>query len=165
MDRLSRRAFLRSGQASAAQRPPPWTGDSFIDLCTRCGDCLQACPEGILFKGDGGFPQIRFLGEGCTFCGKCANACSEQVFDLAREAFTWKASVKETCLTHANIHCQTCQDICEPRAITFRPQLNHVPEPEVNENACNGCGACLAVCPQDAIALEIPQTSEVTHAE
>ncbi|MCK7544105.1 ferredoxin-type protein NapF [Marinobacter bryozoorum] len=153
----SRRAlFLGRNRAVASRNRPPWTGDDFTDACTRCGDCVTACPEQVLAPGDGGFPQVVFRGEGCTFCGECAAACPEPVFDLTAVAFEWKAQVESQCLAHSGVHCQSCQDACEPRAIRFRPRLGRPPVPEISEEACTGCFACAAICPQDAIALQKP---------
>ena len=162
----SRRAFLRGRHTPLADsRRPPWTGDDFTDLCTRCGECVSACPEQVLAPGDGGFPQVVFRGEGCTFCGDCADACPEPVFDLTRPAFDWTAQVQQRCLALHGIHCQSCQDACEPTAIRFRPQLGKAPVPDIAEDLCTGCFACAAVCPEDAITLETPSPAEDTaHA-
>lgn len=160
---LARRSFLRGGRTLSAERRPPWTDESFTDACVRCGDCIDACPENVLFKGDGGFPQIGFQDEGCTFCEECVRACNEPVFDLAREAFSWRARIRDNCLALANIHCQSCQDACEPEAIRFSPSLAHVPTPRVALDDCTGCGACVAVCPQDAIELAAPAGKENNH--
>lgn len=157
----SRRALLRGrGAPLANRRRPPWTDDDFTDLCTRCGDCIKACPEQVLAPGDGGFPQVVFRGEGCTFCGDCAEACPEPVFDLARSAFEWYARIQEHCLALDGIHCQSCEDACEPMAIRFRPRLGKPPVPEISEDLCTGCFACAAVCPRDAIAFVTPSTEQ-----
>lgn len=165
---LARRSFLRgrlgNNRSSSDERRPPWTDESFTEACVRCGDCIDACPENILFKGDGGFPQIHFEHEGCTFCQECVRACDEPVFDLAREAFSWRAAIRDNCLALANIHCQSCQDACEPDAIRFTPSPGHVPTPQVALDDCTGCGACVAVCPQDAIELARPVEKENTYA-
>lgn len=153
---MSRRALLRGGAPLAIDRQPPWTDSTFVDTCIRCGDCIDACPESILIKGDGGFPQVTFANDGCTLCGDCATACPEPVFDFKREAFEWRARIESTCLALNNIQCQSCQDSCETDAIRFRPTLGRVPQPEVITDDCTGCGACTSVCPQDAIALEKP---------
>ena len=151
---LSRRALLRGGSSARPVRRPPWTGDNLTDICTRCSDCINACPDNLLYKGDGGFPEISFREEGCNFCGKCAEVCSEAVFDIGRLAFEWHIAITGNCLALSDIDCQSCQDACEPRAIRFRPTLGRAPQPELLLDACNGCGACLAVCPADAIKLE-----------
>lgn len=160
----SRRLFLRGGRATASEWRPPWTTEAITDQCIRCDRCIEACPEGVLFRGDGGFPQIRFTGDGCTLCSECARACPEPVFDLTREAFPWRAVIQDNCLAHANIHCQTCRDACEPAAIRFTPKLGHVAIPEIAEDDCTGCGACVAVCPEDAISLVTQEQREQTHA-
>ena len=70
---VSRRAFLRGGRAAPAlPRPPGALADGdFESACTRCGDCLAACPDGLLVKGEGGFPMYEAARGECTFCGDC----------------------------------------------------------------------------------------------
>jgi len=153
---LSRRALLRGVGKGTPVHRPPWTGDDFTDLCTRCSDCIAACPDQLLFKGDGGFPEISFTQEGCNFCGQCAQVCKVQAFNTSVPAFTWLISLTESCLALADIDCRSCEDACEPRAIRFRPALGRPAQPELSLDACNGCGACVAVCPADAIRLEEP---------
>ena len=68
---LSRRGLLRGRLTTpkpGVQLPWSVSWDEFITDCTRCGDCLTACPEQILVKGDGGFPTVDFLRGECTFC-------------------------------------------------------------------------------------------------
>ena len=58
----SRRGFLRGRPRPRAEIRPPWalTEPAFSARCTRCGDCLTACPQKILVAGDGGFPTVDF---------------------------------------------------------------------------------------------------------
>ncbi|EHC55310.1 Ferredoxin-type protein NapF [Salmonella enterica subsp. enterica serovar Inverness str. R8-3668] len=39
-------------------------------------------------------------------------------------------------------------------AITFRPTLSGIYQPQLDSQACHGCGACVAICPVSAIKAE-----------
>lgn len=155
-----RRALLRRLAGAETPRLPPWTADDFSDRCTRCGDCVRACPEQVLRLGDGGFPQLDLTHAGCSLCGACADSCDAGLFDRAQPAFPWRARIGERCLALAGIHCRACEDSCEARAIRFRPQLGGPPLPQLDSLACTGCGACLAPCPSQAIQLSEEMTAD-----
>lgn len=152
-----RRALLRGTwrKPATAIRPPWATEHTIVDSCRHCDACIDACPQDILFRGDGGFPTVDFnLGRGeCTFCGDCADACPEPVFDRdLAPAWSLTLSIDETaCLPHAGVHCEACRDICDQAAISFKPRLGGPARPGIDEDACTGCGACLSVCPSQAI--------------
>ncbi|HRQ65145.1 MAG TPA: ferredoxin-type protein NapF [Xanthomonadaceae bacterium] len=159
---LSRRALLRGHHGSVVPPGrPPWAlaEAGFSEACTRCGDCLAACPEGILVAGDGGFPEVDFRRGACTFCGDCVKACASGALSAAiSPAWALRARVDHTCLARRGVHCQSCRDACEPEAIRFA-YLGSVPVPEVDLDACSGCGACVAACPADAIAVLHAETA------
>lgn len=152
---LSRRALLFGRPRSVPTSPlPPWArAKSFFDECTRCGECAKACPEGVIAKGDGGFPRMDFTLAGCTFCGACAESCPEAVFQ-SRECSPWniRAVIEPNCLARRGIHCQSCADACPDMALRFRPALGTCPQPFVTD-ACTGCGACVSACPGTAIRV------------
>lgn len=160
---LSKRRWLNLGKARP--RPAnrlPWSVDwaRFTADCHRCGDCLSACPENIIVAGDGGFPVLDFsLGE-CTFCGRCAETCHQNIFVALNES-PWhqQAQVKEGCLTDNGVFCRSCEDSCEVGAIRFRPRLGGISRPELDMDACNGCGACVAGCPTRAIKIEVQESA------
>jgi ferredoxin-type protein NapF len=58
---------------------------TFVDGCSQCGDCLNVCPENIIKKGDGGFPEVDFLQGECTFCQKCVESCDQNIFFKLRK--------------------------------------------------------------------------------
>lgn len=159
-----RRSFLRGDvrsvmAADAAATPrPPWSlhpDSAFIEHCTRCGDCVRACPRGVLSSGDGGFPQISFAAAGCSLCGDCAKACPTGAIDRARraEAFEWRVQIDAMCLNRRGVECRVCGDACEARALRFVPARGGIAELQVDTAACTGCGDCVAVCPVGAITL------------
>lgn len=43
----------------------------FPERCRLCGDCVAACPHGVLRRGETRIEQ----GEGCQFCATCAEVC------------------------------------------------------------------------------------------
>ena len=42
---------------------------------------------------------------------------------------------------------EVAKDSCPMNAIRFRLQLGGVAKPILDLESCNGCGACLSVCP------------------
>lgn len=158
IDRSKRRLLLGAGRRAVPVVRPPWTDDDSVTAaCTRCGDCIRACPERVLTVGDGGFPQLDpRTGSGeCTFCGRCADSCAAAVFDRSRiPALPVLATVAAAdCLAHAGIHCAICRDGCPEAAIGFPLAPGRVAVPVVAAAACTGCGACIGLCPAKALSL------------
>jgi len=48
-----------------------------LDKCTGCGDCVPACPFGLLEIID---DKVQ-LQEGCTLCGACQEVCAHEALD------------------------------------------------------------------------------------
>ncbi|MBS1159432.1 MAG: ferredoxin-type protein NapF [Proteobacteria bacterium] len=145
---------------------PPWAlaEAAFLEKCTRCAACLDACPTHLLVKGGGGFPVADFTPgqapEGCTFCGDCRRACHDGALQQVdgQPAWSLRAVFGETCLAARNVVCRTCGEACEVGAISFPPRLGGVARPQLVADACSGCGACLADCPTQAIRV-LPDSS------
>lgn len=55
-----------------------------VDLCTRCGICVDGCPTGALGITPEGWPAI-VRPEDCAYCGTCEDLCSEGAIELAYE--------------------------------------------------------------------------------
>ncbi len=151
-----RRQLLRGRFNRPGVIRPPWSIDeaAFVDGCTRCGHCAQQCPEQILQMGSGGFPEVNFsLGE-CTFCADCVSACEASVFYSTLQV-PWKnqAKIDNSCLVQQSVVCRSCAEQCEPEAIRFQLRLGGVAMPEIDLSRCNGCGACVSVCPTRAITV------------
>ncbi|MDF0602439.1 ferredoxin-type protein NapF [Psychromarinibacter sp. C21-152] len=148
---LPRRALF-GGNGTAGVMP--WTDPQRIfERCTGCGACTRACPEGIVTSGRGGHPYIEFT-SACTFCGACAEACPEDVFDTARTPpMAAVARIGESCFEPLGISCRACEDACPEMALRTRPQLGGTARVEVSDAACTGCGACVSVCPVNAVEI------------
>ena len=125
---------------------------AFQEACTGCGDCLDACPEAILFKDDGNFPYVDMVDNGCTFCGDCIAACETGAL-VADQPWPWAVDVSQDCLSAKGVECRACQDFCDSRAIRFRPALGGKVQMQLDSSLCTGCGFCIAPCPVDAIYL------------
>ena len=151
----SRRRFFGSHLPCVAPFRPPWSVPEacFVDACSRCDDCVRACPTGLLQRGDSGFPLADFSAAACSFCGDCANACKTGAIapDTSRVPWQFTICIGESCLAHQRVECRVCGEMCEPRAILFPLMAGGVLRPEVDSAVCTGCGACLAPCPVNAI--------------
>jgi ferredoxin-type protein NapF len=153
----TRRQFLR-GRISPRHTPqrPPWAlaEEQFLAACTRCGDCVRACPQGIVVE-DGGYPRIEFGKGECTFCGECVAACKTGALRREAERPPWRLLpvIDDTCLARRGVVCRSCGDACAAGAIRFSPQLGGSALPEVEASRCTGCGGCVAPCPARAIVM------------
>jgi len=170
---LARRNFFKAKKLTAAPAIRlPWVVNetTFIDGCTQCGDCLTACPENIIKKGDGGYPEVHFLEGECTFCQECVKSCEQSLFveyATVPTSNAWQSdiSIKSDCLAANDTFCQSCQDSCETEAISFKYINSSVPQPHITLSDCTSCGACVAVCPQTSIQLKPKYSADLQSAK
>lgn len=155
---ISRRQLLRGNFNKNAQNDirPPWAKaeKQFIDSCSRCGDCIKVCPENIIAQGSGGFPVIDFRQGECTFCHQCVDICQEDVFNKNTKPWHIVANIKDNCLSKIGVICQSCADVCDNRAIEFSLQVGGIPNINLSIDQCSGCGACVSICPKNAIIMK-----------
>jgi ferredoxin-type protein NapF len=161
---ISRFQLLRGhlDGAGAPLRPPHARPEAeFVESCQRTGACGRACPEKILVRGRGGFPEVDFRRGECTFCMDCVRACRSGALRadalIAQDTpapWTVVATITGRCLSLRGVTCRSCGDVCEPRALRFRLAVGGRAEPEIDLAACTGCGACVAPCPVDAVRME-----------
>lgn len=63
-------------------------------------------------------------------------------------------AISDDCLARSGVTCMTCRDICPEQAIRMRPRLGGPFLPEIDDDACTRCGACVDTCPADAVSLQ-----------
>jgi len=157
---INRMQFL-TGDLSGKSLPirPPWAlpEDQFIECCTRCGDCVDACSYGLIRLGRGKFPQMDFSHYGCDFCRDCVAVCKPGAlhYDEQDDSPPWtlKATILDNCLSLNAIICRSCGEACEVRAIRFKLETGGVAHPLLDQELCTGCGECFAVCPIKSISI------------
>lgn len=157
---ISRMQFLRgdfSGRSAVLR--PPWAlaEAAFVARCDGCGHCITACPTHILQRGRGAYPEVDFSSGECLFCADCVAACAPGALLRRPQQAPWslRASIDaDACIAYRGVECRSCSDPCAPRAIRMRPRVGGVAIPELETGNCNGCGACYALCPVQAISLQ-----------
>jgi ferredoxin-type protein NapG len=187
---VSRREFLSGGFFSAFARelagPPPASvptlrtaivpvlrppgalaETAFLAGCTRCGDCITACPHHAIIlaperlRSASGTPIIDPAQQPCLMCPDtpCITACTPGVLrrtpDSPVPAIGLARISPVDCLAHQGSTCTTCSERCPVAGAIVL--TNH--RPQVVAEACTGCGICHYVCPapRNAILL-MPRT-------
>jgi len=122
--------------------------DMFLERCTQCGDCIDACPYDVIVslavqKTPGIFP-----GEApCQLCEDfpCIEACETDALMPLKNIYEVSmgvAKVSESMCTAGN-GCNACVSKCPTAAISMDFGTFLV---VVDESLCVGCGGCQYVC-------------------
>jgi len=155
---------------------PPGAADpvTFASLCSRCYDCVRACPAKIirisgvddralsqLFQ-----PELELRRGACMIdCNACSQVCPTGALNRlglpakkARQIGLADIDVSK-CLSWAREKpCMKCLEACPYDAINADINDFGTARPVINSDACRGCGACLGACPPEvpiqAIAIE-----------
>lgn len=143
-----------SDGAKAFLRPPGGQDEErFLANCVKCNRCRSVCPRGVVVTAqveDGVVvartPLLDFHRGYCDFCGECIEVCPTAAlvaFDETEEKLGLAVVDVDECLAWAKGSCRKCVDVCPYQAIS----LDESGRPIVDEDACNGCGACEHACP------------------
>lgn len=142
-------------------RPPGAVAEAdFLARCTRCGECLQACPHQAIvlaparLRTVAGTPVIDAVVAPCRMCDDtpCAQVCEPYVLSFEAPLTMGTARLERLdCLAWQGAECSDCVEHCPvPGALTLEDG-----RPEVHRQTCTGCGVCLHVCPAPRKAFMI----------
>lgn len=154
-------------------RPPGALPEmDFLALCSRCGECMAACPTNTLqpIWLDAGFmglfsPGLNLRRSYCSpECRMCGEVCpTDAIRSLSKDERIWAKTgtaviFRRKCLAwEQQKSCMVCDEVCPYKAVEFRKEPgNRVPVPLVREEKCAGCGYCEHFCPvqnQSAIVI------------
>ena len=173
---------LQQEQAKAkegvALRPPGALPEKdFLAACTRCGQCVQACPYDMLHLAslispmEAGTPYFIARDKPCEMCPDipCMNACpsgalSKELKDINDARMGLAVLLDhETCLNWQGLRCDVCYRVCPlvDKAITLerihnvRTGIHAKLIPTVHSDACTGCGKCEQACVLEEAAIKV----------
>ncbi|MFQ5482846.1 MAG: 4Fe-4S dicluster domain-containing protein, partial [Nitrospinaceae bacterium] len=137
-------------------RPPGAISErQFLQACTRCDKCINACPKDAIFKVPKkmGFiimdtPYIDPIKAPCVMCDDlpCISACPDKALLPVASKFEAKMGAiildKKKCQAYGDSFCQQCLIDCPiPGAISQKDG-----RPVFHKDICTGCGVCVRSC-------------------
>ncbi len=160
-------------------RPPGASGErAFLAACVRCGQCIEACPPGILRMADAGSglsigtPYFSDVEGPCNLCqgleelrciAECPTTALEELPSRRDVAIGIARIDTETCLPWVGVVCRACWHACPfPDDAIYVDEVGHV---VVREEGCVGCGLCVTACLTEVPAIRVIPTAAVDRAE
>ena len=151
--------------------------NNFVNLCTSCHTCINACPTKVLRPA--GFlnmmqPTMDYSYAFCDYeCNICSKVCPSGAIkplalEIKKKTQIGKVNLnKELCLVYkSDLNCGACAEHCPTKAVYMIP-YKKIFGPETNTDICIGCGACEHVCPaipEKAIIIEGNRIHKVNKA-
>lgn len=130
-------------------RPPGAVEEEmFLERCTGCSDCVEACPHDAIQKLSSNDTPVIFPEESpCQLCDDlpCIVACeTEALLPLpdGSQVNMGVAKVLPKMCTAGN-GCNACVSKCPTGAISMDFGLFRI---SVNDTLCVGCGVCQYIC-------------------
>lgn len=174
--RKSGEQVVRQADARVTRRAthwirPPYALDEleFLLACTRCGDCVAACPHQVIFSLPvrlgaqvAGTPALDLINKGCQLCDDwpCVTACEAAALAMPEAAeegsprlpMLARASIDSTaCLPYSGPECGACADSCPvPGALIWQQQ-----KPHIDPGHCVGCARCREACIVEPRAIRV----------
>ena len=201
--KLDRRNFFRLGIHKAAKAAvdvaearimqqasryirPPFAIDEidFLTKCTRCHDCIEACPHQTIFPLSAKLgieivstPALDLINGACHLCEDwpCVAVCEPEALKIPETENSEDDIVYEQCSPHlAEVHinpdvclpymgpeCGVCGSVCPvPGAISW-----DLSKPQINMDICTGCAICRQSCITDPKAITISSIKHLSQSE
>jgi len=159
-------------------RPPGAVDDTrFKGLCARCGNCVEACPTGIIRQDlrpsdpAGLLTPIVHFKKGVEksddiekYCQEDCRACTQACPTGAIASLSLQDKLcrpiglaevdMDGCILKLGVQCSICVfDICPRDAIKTNDINEFDVEIAIDPARCNGCGACVVICPEKVIEV------------
>lgn len=161
-------AYVRSRAAHWIRAPYALDELEFLMSCTRCGECVDACPHQVIFPLPArlgvqvvGTPALDLTNKGCHLCTdwRCVAVCEPGALErpvnargeseLPRMA---AASVNTlTCLPYLGPECGACADSCPVSGA----MIWHRGRPRIDPEKCTGCALCREACIVNPKAIKV----------
>lgn len=141
-------------------RPPGAVDEAmFFERCTRCGDCIEACPPGaIVAHPIQGTPVLYADQAPCLLCEDlpCIAACATEALVSVEGIGDVRMGVAT--ITHrfctAGQGCHACVSKCPTKALEMDFESLRL---SIAAQSCVGCGICESVCHtvNDRVAIRV----------
>ncbi len=141
-------------------RPPGAVDEAmFLERCTRCSDCIEACPPGaIVSEVSNGSPVIFANQIACELCEDfpCIAACATEALMPVSNQFAVRMGVAKVAhrLCTAGQGCHACVSKCPVEALSMDFDALRL---VVTQERCVGCGMCEQICKtvNDHLAIKV----------
>ena len=115
-----------------------------------------------LVSGERETPFIEPIRQACVMCSDtpCISACEPGVLRMELPLTMATARIDtEACLPYQGQPCQLCVDHCPVKGAISQDEVGR---PQINADACTGCGVCLQVCPAPPKCHRAPAAGQQT---